>query len=79
MNRRLADTIVNEVNIWLNALTSAEKILGGRIEYLEAENSQTDLLAGKVKFHIYLTPPLPAQEIHFVLEYDVSYLTAAMA
>ena len=51
-----------------------EKILGGRVEFLEEENTTTDLLSGKAKFHIYLTPPSPAKELDFVLEYDVSYL-----
>ena len=31
------------------------------------------------KFHVYMTPPSPAQEIDFVLEYDVSYVRSALA
>lgn len=74
LNRRLMESIVQSLNLWLNGLMAEEKILGGRIEFLEEENSNADLMAGKAKFHIYLTPPSPAKELDFVLEYDVSYL-----
>lgn len=79
LTRRLIDTILQGVNDWLNALTAEEKILGGRVEFLEHENSLTALMAGKAKFHIYLTPPSPLQKLEFVLEYDVSYLSALLA
>lgn len=78
LNRRLIDSIVDSVNIWLNGLTAEEKLLGGRIEFREEENPLTNLMAGKLKFHIYLTPPSPAEEIGFVLEYDAEYITSAL-
>lgn len=45
---------------------------------LEDENPTTNLMGGIVKLHVYVTPPSPAQEIDFVLEYDPSYVTAAL-
>ena len=78
MTRRLIDTILDTCNIWLNGLTGAGIILGGRCVMLESENPQTNLVQGIVKLHIYLTPPSAAQEIDFTLEYDASYLTAAL-
>jgi len=77
MNSRLVGTIIDTCNIWLNGLTGAGYILGGRAEFLDSENPMTSLMAGIVKVHIYLTPPSPAQEIDFLLEYDVSYVSAA--
>lgn len=71
---RLVESVVQSINIWLNGLMADEVILGGRIEFLEEENPVTDLMAGIAHFHIYLTPPSPAKELDFVLEYDVSYL-----
>lgn len=79
LNRRLIDNIVDSLNIWLNGLTSEEKLLGARVEFREEENSTTALMAGKAVFHIFMTPASPAQEIEFVLEYDVDYVTAAFA
>jgi len=79
MTRRLLDAIMQGVNDWLNGLTAEEKILGGRVELLESENTLTALMAGRAKFHIYLTPPSPLQQMEFVLEYDVSYLSALLA
>ena len=36
-------------------------------------------MAGIIRLHVYLTPPSPAQEIDFILEYDVNYVTEAFA
>ena len=74
MARRLFESITDSLNIWLNGLTSEEKILGGRVEFTEEENPETELAAGTAHFHIYLTPPSPAKELDFVLEYSVGYL-----
>ena len=78
MTRRLIDSIIASVNIWLNGLKSEEKLLGGRVEFLEEENPVTDLMAGKATFHVFLTPPSPMREGEFVLEYDVGYVSAAL-
>ena len=78
MTRRLLDAILQGMNDWLNSLTADEKILGGRVELREDENSTTALMAGKAKFHIYLTPPSPLTQLEFVLEYDLSYLEAML-
>ena len=80
MNLRLLDNIQDTCNIWiwLNGLVSQEYLLGARVELKASENPVTSLLAGIISFHIYLTLPVPAQEIHFTLEFDVDYLTSAL-
>lgn len=78
MNRRLVDTVIDTCNIWLNGLVGNEYVLGARAEFRESENPLTDLMAGIIRIHIYITPPSPAQEIDFLLEYDVEYLTSAL-
>lgn len=75
LNRRQIDMIVDSANIWLNGLAARGYILGGRVEFLEAENPTTDLMDGIAHFHVYVTPPSPNREIDFILEYDVSYLS----
>ncbi len=74
LNRRLVNTVVDSANIWLNGLAAREFILGGRVEVLDAENPTTDLMDGILKFHVYITPPGPAREIDFIMEYDPEYL-----
>lgn len=78
MNRRLIDTILDSCNIWLNGLTGSGYILGGRCEMLSDENPDTSLMAGIIKLHVFITPPSPAQEINFVVEYDVDYVASAL-
>lgn len=79
MTPRLLNTIVDSINIQLNSLTAAGHLLGGRIEYSADENPVTDLMAGKAKFHLYVTPPSPAKELHYELEYDSSYVESALS
>lgn len=78
-NKRLINTMVDSANIWLNSLTAAGALLGGRVEFRQDENSTTDLMDGKIKFHVYLTPPSPAREITFVQEYDPDYIATLFA
>ncbi|MDR1158357.1 MAG: phage tail protein [Oscillospiraceae bacterium] len=78
MNRRLVDTIVDATNIWLNGLVGGGYLLGARVEFREDENPLSDLMAGIIRLHIYMTPPSPAQEVDFVIEYDASYVAAAL-
>lgn len=78
MNRRLIDSIMDTANIWLNGLVGSGYLLGARAEFKGNENPLSSLMAGIIKIHIYITPPSPAQEIDFVLEYDASYVTAAL-
>ena len=78
MTRRLIDTILDTCNIWLSGLVGSGYLLGARVEMLDEENPLTALLAGQIKLHVYLTPATPAQEITFVLEYDVSAVQTAL-
>ncbi|GHU42199.1 hypothetical protein FACS1894111_05720 [Clostridia bacterium] len=78
LTRRLIDSVIDSVNIWLNGLVSEEKILGGRVEFLASENPVIALMSGKAVFHIFLTPTSPMKEVEFILEYDPSYVAAAL-
>jgi phage tail sheath protein FI len=75
ITRRLVETLVDSSNIWLNGLAARGYILGGRVEFQADENPVTDLMDGILKLHVYVTPPSPAKEIHWILEYDPAYLT----
>jgi hypothetical protein len=79
INRRLIDTVVDSVNIWLNGLAARSFILGGRVEFIQSENPDTDLMDGIVRFHVYVTPPSPARETDFIVEYDPQYLKSLFA
>jgi len=74
ITRRLIETIIDSFNIWLNGLQAREFILGGRVAFLEEENPTTDIMDGIIKFHVYVTPPSPAREIDFIVEYDPNYI-----
>ena len=78
MSRRYVNTILDTCNIWLNGLVGGGYLLGARAEWNEAENPDTNLMAGIIKFHLYITPPSPMQEIDFIVEYDASYVAAAL-
>lgn len=69
---RLIRTIVDSETISLNGLVARGYLLGASVKFLESENPTTDLLQGIMRIHIYMTPPVPAQEIDGILEYDVN-------
>lgn len=76
ITRRLTEAVTDSINLWLNGLVATGALLGGRIEFRADENPDTDLMDGIVRFHLYVTPPSPAREIDFVVEYDTSYLSS---
>lgn len=69
-----AKSIETNVNVWLSSLQTEDKLLGGRVEFLPAENPQQEMLAGKFKWHIYLGAIIPGETLEFILEYDTEYL-----
>jgi phage tail sheath protein FI len=75
MIKRNIETIIDSVNVWLNGLAAREFLIGHpRVEFSEDDNPLTDLLAGIVRFHVYITPPPAMKELEFILEYDVDQL-----
>ena len=79
INRRLIETIMDSVAIWFNGLAAKGCILGGRIIFDSDDNPTTNLLSGIVKFKIYVTPPPPAEQISFELEFDPEYFSTLFA
>lgn len=73
ITKRLIHTILDSENMRLNGLAAEEKILGGRVEFIDSENPTTSLMDGIIKFHTYLSPSPAARDIENVLEYDPSY------
>lgn len=78
MNRRLIENVVDSANIAGNGYVARGYCAGYRLEYLDAENPVTDILNGKITFHLYLAPYTPAEDIESILEFDTDALTAAL-
>ena len=78
MTTALRDSILQTCNIWLGGLCGSGYLYGARAEMLAEENPLTSLLDGIITLHVYNAPPVPAQEIDFILEYDVSYMETAL-
>lgn len=76
LTRRLVKTVVDSEQIRLNGLAARGYLLGASIQFLEEENPLTDLLNGIFRVHTYITPPVPAEQIEDVLEYDVNNFRA---
>ena len=73
--RRQIDSLINSANVYMNGLVSRGAILGGRVEYMTDDNSEADVMDGRLNFRVFMTPPSPAREINFTLQYDRSYLS----
>lgn len=77
MNRYLVESIVDSENIRCAAF-APDKWAGASIEYTAEDNSDTDILAGRMTFRQRIAPYTPAQEILNILSYDVSMLQTAL-
>ena len=75
ITRRLIETIVDSFNDRLNGLAAQEAILGGRIEFRKTDNPVSNLLDGKIKFKVFLSPPPPAEDISSDFEFDPNYFS----
>lgn len=77
-NYRLIESIVDSENIRGNSYVSQGKCAGARIEFSEDENPVTDIINGKIQFHQYLAPYVPAEDILNTLEFAPDMLSAAL-
>lgn len=73
-NRRLIDSIVNSIQLWLDGITNTEALVGARLEFRHDENPTTELLNGHYTFHIYIAVPTPAEWLDFRIEYWIPYI-----
>lgn len=69
-NRRLIEKICDTENIRGNAYVTDEKCARAEITFIASENPVTSLIDGKLRFHQYLSPYPPAEDILNVLEFD---------
>lgn len=74
INKRNIENILNNVQFWLDSLQAEEVLNGATVTFPDELNSETELLNGKLKFKLQMAAPTPAEDIEFILEYDVSLL-----
>ena len=62
-----------------NSLVSRGICARYELQYIESENPTTDLLNGTVKFHKYMSPFNPAEDIEEIVEFDPNAISTALA
>lgn len=77
MNTILIESVVDSENVRCAAY-APRHWAGASIEYLEADNPITDILAGKMTFRQRIAPYTPAQEIDNILTYDTELLQSVL-
>jgi len=79
MNKHLIEAIVDSENIRGNSFVARDICARYEIVYNPDENPTTDLINGKITFHQYITPFVPAEDIENVIEFDPYALSDALA
>lgn len=79
MNPRLIEAIIDSENIRGNSFVARGICARYEITYSENENPVTDLINGKITFHQYITPFVPAEDIENIIEFDPYALESALA
>lgn len=77
MNRALIDAVVDSENIRASSF-APDHWAGAHITYNAADNTEVDILSGKITFRQKIAPYTPAQEINNILSYDIEMLKAAL-
>lgn len=77
MNQVLIESVVDSENIRCAAY-APDKWAGASIEYRKADNTEADIMAGKITFRQKISPYTPAQEINNILSYDIETLKAVI-
>lgn len=79
LSRRVVRAIIDSEQVRLNSWTSRGYLLSGQIKYFDDENPVTELIAGKLTVHTYITPPVPCKEIESIVEFDVNAYAELMS
>jgi phage tail sheath protein FI len=74
ITRLLIDSVLLTANEYLNTLKSRNAIIGGFVEFLQADNSNQSIMSGQLLFKTHLTPPNAAKAIVFEFMYDPDLL-----
>ena len=79
MNPRLIEAIMDSENIRGNSFVARGICARYEITYNADENPVTDLINGTIRFHQYITPYVPAEDIEDIIEFDPYALESALA
>lgn len=77
-NYRLIEAICDSENIQGNSFVARGIVAGYKVTFRASENPVTQILAGKIVFHIELAPYTPAEDIEFLLEFDPTAIETAL-
>lgn len=77
-NYRLIESIVDTENQRANGYVARHHMAGAKIVFLREENPITQILAGTIRFHLYLAPFTPAQYIECGLEFDPRFIESSL-
>jgi phage tail sheath protein FI len=79
-NRRLVDLVLGTLSSFINGLIAPGALVDGKIEFRSDENPVDSISrTERFRWHVTLTPPSPAQEMEFIVEYDPTALAALFA
>lgn len=70
MARRDVDSILSSVQMWLNSLVNEGKLLYGKVDFTESENSLSDMVSGDFVFCSKYTTAPNAKSITFKAQYS---------
>lgn len=77
-NYRLIESVVDSENIIGNGYVARGYCAEAKCSFIADENPTTDILNGKIKFHLSLAPYTPAECIEAVLEFNPTAITEAI-
>lgn len=73
ISTRLATSICDDLNVWMNGLVSSYHLIGGRVEFRKEDNPAEQLENGHLIFRVYVAESAPGELLEFIVEFDSTY------
>jgi hypothetical protein len=78
MNYRAIQTLITDENQFYNPFITTGLVAGMSIQFNQANNPQSQILAGVIQFEQYLSPYIPTQTIINTLQFNPAMLATAL-
>ncbi|TVX93046.1 phage tail sheath family protein [Paenibacillus agilis] len=76
ITRRFIEMVVSKHNMYFNSLVSMGAIIGGECTFSTDSNPASQIIEGKIRFHVRVGFPGIGENIQFDFEFDTAYIQA---
>lgn len=77
-NLKKLQAICDDENVWFNAMKSELSIAGGKVSYIQENNTVDNIMEGSIQYAVELATYLPMEDILFRIKFNPEILKKAL-